>query len=121
MVSPFTATPHFILGLLNSRLLGFLWLERFYDKRDTFPKIKGTYLKLLPIRNIDKTNQATHDRIVALVEKMLDLQKQRAAVKTPHEQTALDRQITATDTQIDRLVYALYGLTREEIALVEGA
>jgi hypothetical protein len=44
-----------------------------------------------------------------------------AAVKTPHEQTALDRQISATDAQIDRLVYDLYGLTEEEIALVEGA
>ncbi len=33
----------------------------------------------------------------------------------------LDRQIAATDRQIDRLVYDLYGLTDEEIALVEGA
>jgi hypothetical protein len=39
----------------------------------------------------------------------------------PHEQTARDRQISATDTQIDRLVYDLYGLTEEEIKLVEGA
>ncbi len=39
----------------------------------------------------------------------------------PHEQTALDRQISATDSRIDRLVNELYGLTEEEIALVEGA
>lgn len=124
MVSPFAANQHYILGLLNSQLLGFLWLERFYDKRDTFPKIKGTYLKLLPIRVIDPANKsdlAAHDRIVSLVEKMLDLHKQRATARTPHEQTALDRQISATDTQIDRLVYDLYGLTEEEIKLVEGA
>ena len=31
------------------------------------------------------------------------------------------RQIAATDRQIDRLVYELYELTEEEIALVEGA
>jgi hypothetical protein len=37
------------------------------------------------------------------------------------EQTALDRQIPATDTQIDRLVYHLYGLTAEWIKLVGGA
>ena len=41
--------------------------------------------------------------------------------ESPHEQSALDRQISATDTQIDRLVYDLYGLTDEEIKLVEGA
>jgi hypothetical protein len=34
---------------------------------------------------------------------------------------ALDRQIGATDTQIDRLVYDLYGLTEDEIKIVEGA
>jgi hypothetical protein len=32
----------------------------------------------------------------------------------------LQRQIEATDRQIDRLVYGLYGLTAEEIAIVEG-
>ncbi len=39
----------------------------------------------------------------------------------PHEQTALDRQISATDQQIDQEVYALYGLTPEGIALVEAS
>ncbi len=34
--------------------------------------------------------------------------------------SALERQIAATDTQIDRLVYDLYGLTGDEIAIVEG-
>ena len=42
-------------------------------------------------------------------------------MKSPHEQTAVDRQITATDHQMDRLVYKLYELTEEEIKLVEGA
>lgn len=44
-----------------------------------------------------------------------------ASIETPHEQTALDRQISATDTQIDCLVYDLYGLMEDEIKLVEGA
>ena len=33
---------------------------------------------------------------------------------------ARECQITATDQEIDRLVYALYGLTADEIKLVEG-
>ncbi len=40
--------------------------------------------------------------------------------RTPHEQTALERQIEATDRQIDALVYELYALTEEEIGIVEG-
>jgi len=49
----------------------------------------------------------------------LALHKQLAAAKTPQEKTALERQIAATDAQIDRLVYDLYGLTEEEVRIVE--
>lgn len=51
---------------------------------------------------------------------MLALHKQLAAAKIEHEKTALQRQIEATDRQIDALVYELYGLTEEEIKIVEG-
>jgi hypothetical protein len=44
-----------------------------------------------------------------------------SAAKTPPEKTSLERQITATDTQIDRLAYDLYGLTEAEIKLVEDS
>ena len=53
--------------------------------------------------------------MVKLVEQMLDLQQRLSAVKTPQEKTALERQIAVTDTQIDRLVYDLYGLNDDEI------
>ncbi|MDZ7764234.1 MAG: hypothetical protein U5K00_07370 [Melioribacteraceae bacterium] len=39
--------------------------------------------------------------------------------KTPQEKKNLERQIAATDKQIDRLVYELYGLTEDEIKIVE--
>ncbi len=52
--------------------------------------------------------------------KMLALHQQLAAAKTPQDATPLQRQIDVTDKQIDQLVYALYGLTDEEIALVEN-
>jgi hypothetical protein len=41
-------------------------------------------------------------------------------IKTAHEKTSLQRQVDATDQQIDSLVYELYGLTEEEIKIVEG-
>ena len=58
--------------------------------------------------------------MVRLVEQMLALNKQLAEAKTGHEQTLIQRQIDATDKQIDKLVYELYGLTEEEIAIVES-
>ena len=65
--------------------------------------------------------KSRHDQLVALVEQMLDLHRQLAAFKTPDERTRLERQIGATDQRIDVLVYELYGLTDNEIAIIEGA
>ena len=47
--------------------------------------------------------------------------KQLPSAKTPNEQTRLQREIDATDDMIDKLVYELYGLTEEEVKVVEGA
>lgn len=67
----------------------------------------------------DPADAARHDRMVSLVERMLDLHKRAAAEAAPHLKTLLQRQIEATDRQIDALVYELYGLTDEEIRIVE--
>jgi cell division protein FtsL len=58
--------------------------------------------------------------MVQLVETMLSLHKHKAAAKTQGEIDTFQRQIDATDREIDTLVYELYGLTEEEIAIVEG-
>ena len=57
--------------------------------------------------------------MVMLVDQMLSLHKQLAKAKVNHAKTTIQRQIEATDQQIDRLVYELYGLTKEEIEIVK--
>jgi len=52
---------------------------------------------------------------------MLGWRRQLAATRTPQEKAVLERRIAATDHLIDKLVYELYGLTDEEINMVEGA
>ena len=54
-------------------------------------------------------------------DQMLDLHKQLSAAKTSHDKTAIQRQIDATDRRIDQLLYELYGLTDDEIRIVEEA
>jgi hypothetical protein len=56
--------------------------------------------------------------MVSLVERMLSLHKQ--SPRTPQEKEMLHREIESTDQTIDQLVYQLYGLTEEEIEIVEG-
>ena len=77
------------------------------------PKLRGgffepsfVYFKELPIRTInfsDPADMARHTRMVALVERMLGLQRELAAAQTPSEKTRLQRQVEATDSQIDTL------------------
>ena len=54
-----------------------------------------------------------------LVERMLELHK-RPAARLPQEKESLQREIESTDGAIDGLVYELYGLTEEEVKIVEG-
>jgi type I restriction-modification system DNA methylase subunit len=129
-VGGITLKPHYekqellyILGLLNSKLLR--WYFPFVSApfRGGWMSANRQFLSQLPIRIInlsDTDDKARHDRMVTLVEQMLSLHRQLATAKTPDEEIRLQRQIDATDQQIDRLVYELYGLTEKEIQIVEG-
>jgi len=113
----------YFLGLINSKLLSWHWRNKASDFKTLFPKIKKDSLSNIPIHPIDfsdPADKARHDRMVEMVEQMLALNKQLAITNTAHEKTALQRQIDATDHQIDQLVYELYGMTEEEIRIVEG-
>ncbi len=62
-----------------------------------------------------------HDRIVQLVDQMLEAKKQLASARTERDKTSYENKCATLDRQIDELVYKLYELTPEEIAIVEGA
>jgi hypothetical protein len=111
----------YILGILNSRLMSWYFLHRSnVAQRDDFPKIVLKESRSLPIADLD-VGKAKNQRMLKLVEGMLVLQKQLVQVKSAAQKNIFQRQIDATDVEIDRLVYDLYDLTAEEIALVEGA
>jgi len=76
---------------------------------------------LRPSDLADSADVVRHDRMVALGEAMLDLHRKLVAAVTDQEKAVFQRQIVATDRLIDRLVYELYGLTEEEIGIVESA
>ena len=81
-------------------------------------------MEKVPIHPINADNAADksrRDQVASLAEQMLTLHQRYSTARTPQEKTALERQIAATDTQVDKLVYALYGLTDAEIKIVEGA
>jgi len=114
----------YVLGLLNSKLVNWFLLQFSTKMRGGWFSCESRFIKHIPIHIIDSSNpanKARRDKVVALVERMLTLHKQLAEVKTDHEKTLIERQIEATDKQINTLVYELYGLTEEEIRIVEDA
>ena len=114
----------YIMGIMNSRVFVFLYRLLSIEKGRVLAQVKPTILNQLPIRTIDFSNSSDedkHDRIVSLVETMLDLHKKLPDARTPQGKTLIERQIEAADRGIDALVYELYGLTDEEIRIVEEA
>ena len=95
----------YLLGMLNNSTTYFLFRSILPKLRGDFYEPSYVYFKEFPIRTIDFSDPADvarHDRMVSLVERMLSLHKQLPEAGTPHERTALQRQIEATDGQIDR-------------------
>ena len=105
----------FLQGILASKLVNFWCINFLADD------MNQSYLEKLPIPRPDK---ARHDKMVELVTRMMELKKQQARApkkQSPSAKQLLDQKLAITDQQIDALVYELYGLTEEEIRIVEGA
>ncbi|MFP5995510.1 Eco57I restriction-modification methylase domain-containing protein [Helicobacter pylori] len=94
----------FLVGLLNSRLLD--WLFR---KTSTNNHVNLYELETLPIPQITKSNKPTADKIIVLVDKILQIKE-----KDPKANTQ------GLEKEIDALVYQLYNLTHEEIKIIEN-
>ena len=95
----------YVLALLNSSLLQWYYSTMFKGETELFPKIRIAQAKKLPIPIASKDKQQP---IISLVDQILAVKRTNSSADT----SALER-------DIDRLVYGLYGLTEEEIAVIE--
>lgn len=96
----------YLLACLNSDFIKNYWKSKYSDNKATFPKIKGFQLKELPI---PPATPAQQKPIIDLVDKIL-------ATKKANPQADISKH----EAEIDRLVYTLYGLSEDEIKIVEG-
>jgi hypothetical protein len=128
-INPFVLTnvelnPKFVLGVINSRLLSYLYVNTSaIATKDDFRQTTLAELRHLPIPisyRDSSADKARHDKLVGFVEKMLAMKPKLRGAISDSEKAALQNAVTTTDAEIDRLVYELYGLTKEEIKIVEG-
>jgi len=101
----------FLLGILNSNCVNYFFRQRFSGNNH----IASNQLAQIPVPVADK---ARHDKLVSLVERMLELHKR--SPRMPQEKESLQREIESLDRAIDKLVYELYGLSEDEIRIVES-
>ena len=93
--------------MFNSKLLNFLYHSISQEKGKSQAQVKIKTVKQLPVILPDKDKQ---NAIILMAEKILQAKATNPAADT-----------SALEADIDRLVYQLYGLTTEEIAMVEGS
>lgn len=113
----------YLLGILNSKVSDFVMHSISSTKQGGYFEYKPMYLAQLPIRPIDFNNlseKAIHDKLISLVDRMLELHKKKASLPPSAEREKIEREISITDEKIDEIVYVLYGITEEERKMVES-
>lgn len=107
----------YILGIINSKTLGYFYQEFFI----TIDVLKNSLLSL-PIYAANYSKRADkvrYDKIIRLVEQMLDLHQKANAAKNQRDLDFYQNQIESIDAEIDILVYDLYGITDKERKIIE--
>lgn len=116
LTSPEQFYLNYLSSLLNSKLLYFQFKFIGSILGDKGLRYKKVFVKNIPIYPATKEEQ---EPFIELADKMIQLNRDLAYAKTPHEKKLLEKQISVTDKKIDKMVYGLYGLNKEEIAIIE--
>ena len=112
--------PYACLAVLQSKLFLFLYRVANQGQTRVIPQVKAAKLLTLPTPRFDPSCESVR-QVGILCKRMLKLHRNLQAEWVGPKQEAIERQIKATNEEIDRLVYELYGLTEDEIRIVESA
>jgi hypothetical protein len=104
-----------LLAILNSTVVAYYFVKKYNRQDVTFPEIRIYELASLPIPKVPAKVKAQLEK---LVEKRLHLSSANATASEGEASSAKARQI---EKEIDQMVYGLYGLTEEEIKIVESS
>jgi len=102
----------YCLALLNSKLY-YLWLYHKGKRKGEMLELYQVPLSEIPIKKITKADQ---NPFISIVDKILTITQDEDYISNPAKQA----KVGILESQIDQLVYQLYGLTKEEKAVVEG-
>ncbi len=113
----------YLLGILNSSLTTYYYSKISASYRGGYLRFIYQYIAEIPIRVINLENEAEkkiHEQMIKFVDEIMLSKKMMYDSKTESEKEYLEKKCSALDRQIDSLVYELYGLTDEEIKIIES-
>jgi hypothetical protein len=114
----------YLLGLLNSRLIAFILNTTRNESGAGREFFSRDDLMAVPVYTPDldePADRARHDRVVLMVSRIIGLAKNRESARDEPSALRIQNEIAVTDRKIDALVYDLFHLTKEEIAIVVSA
>ena len=103
----------YILALINSTLASWFYYWFVYNRAVRTMHFDSYYIGKLPIKQISQEKQKP---FINIVSDILSLTQSEDYLENPEKQA----KVKEYERQIDQLVYELYGLTEEEIKIVEG-
>ena len=112
----------YILAVFNSKLINFYYTKFLKSTKKVFSEIQARQIGQIPFRDINlknKTEKADHDEIVKNVDSLLKLNEEKQGAKLQSKIDQLQTHIDHCEEKINEIVYHLYGLTGEEIKIVE--
>lgn len=108
----------YILAIINSKMIDYYWKIMFADFKNSFPQVSIFSLNSIPIKK--NPNSIKFNEIIKLVDQLLKLNEGKQTTKLQSKIEQIQSRIDYCEDKIDRAVYELYGLTEEEIGIVEG-
>lgn len=117
IIKPANIDLKYLTGILNSKLIAF-WLKNKGKMQGSNYQVDKEPLLNIPI--VNTKDEKVKSKLVKLVDNIIAINKKLVGENNPNTKEILERQVRALDGEIDRLVYGLYGLSDNEIRIIEN-
>lgn len=107
----------FLLAILNSNLIKFFYSKITSSIQGGYLRFIRQYLEKIPVPT---TSELAKNQIIQIISNHINLNKQLHSATLDTQRQQIQRAIDHSEKRIDELVYGLYGLTEEEVRVVEG-
>lgn len=111
----------FISAILNSKLISWYTYSFIYARAIMTMQFDNPVTSRIPMPVIDLSNSShkeVHDKIVVLVDNIIELNKKVNTEKNPNSLNMINRQISACEKQLDNLIFSIYNLNDEEKSII---